>query len=326
MNNKTIRKRIRLRITRLFSIIFAIMLVVSLFTGISVLAEQNAFKLDTATITDKSDTVTGDINKVSNDKVKDNVTFHRVNDDVTYKLVIKNNLDKEITILSITDDNDNDYITYEYDKHNNEKLGAGDSFDFLVTTRYNSSVTDMSKRDQNISTNFIINYLLDGEEQSDSINDNPATGDNITWSFIIFIISSTGLIICIALDRRNSHKKLSKTAMMGIVGLMLTPFVVKAATLTYKIELESNYGLYDKQVVTYTINGEEKILINQYGEAISGLEAPEEAGYTFEKWVYEDGTDFDPTKDCYYFDDINDDDPREEDYDCGAYMHVDDYN
>jgi len=36
--------------------------------------------------------------------------------------------------------------------------------------------------------------------------------------------------------------------------------------------------------------------------------------------------DFDPTKNCYYFDDINDDDPREEDYDCGAYMHVDDYN
>lgn len=36
--------------------------------------------------------------------------------------------------------------------------------------------------------------------------------------------------------------------------------------------------------------------------------------------------DFDPTKDCIYFDDINDDDPRDEDYDCGAYMCVDDYN
>ena len=35
--------------------------------------------------------------------------------------------------------------------------------------------------------------------------------------------------------------------------------------------------------------------------------------------------DFDPTKNCYYFDDINDDDPREEDYDCGAYMHQDDW-
>ena len=36
-------------------------------------------------------------------------------------------------------------------------------------------------------------------------------------------------------------------------------------------------------------------------------------------------TDFDPTKDCHYFNDINDDDPREENYDCGAYMHQDAY-
>lgn len=42
--------------------------------------------------------------------------------------------------------------------------------------------------------------------------------------------------------------------------------------------------------------------------------------------IFPDCVDFDPTKDCYYFDDINDDDPREEDYDCGAYMHIDDYN
>ena len=35
--------------------------------------------------------------------------------------------------------------------------------------------------------------------------------------------------------------------------------------------------------------------------------------------------DFDPTQNCIYFDDINDDDPREEDYDCGAYMHIDTY-
>ena len=36
--------------------------------------------------------------------------------------------------------------------------------------------------------------------------------------------------------------------------------------------------------------------------------------------------DFDPIQNCIYFDDINDDDPREEDYDCGAYMHIDTYN
>jgi hypothetical protein len=41
--------------------------------------------------------------------------------------------------------------------------------------------------------------------------------------------------------------------------------------------------------------------------------------------IFPDCLDFDPTKSCYYFDDINDDDPRDDDYDCGAYMHVDDY-
>lgn len=41
--------------------------------------------------------------------------------------------------------------------------------------------------------------------------------------------------------------------------------------------------------------------------------------------IFPDCLDVDPTKDCHYFDDMNNDDPREPDYDCGAYMHIDDY-
>ena len=33
--------------------------------------------------------------------------------------------------------------------------------------------------------------------------------------------------------------------------------------------------------------------------------------------------DFDPIKDCLYFDVMNDNDPRDEDYDCLSYMHID---
>ena len=43
------------------------------------------------------------------------------------------------------------------------------------------------------------------------------------------------------------------------------------------------------------------------------------------KNIFPDGIDFDPIKDCHYFNDINDDDPQEENYDCGAYMHQDAY-
>lgn len=42
--------------------------------------------------------------------------------------------------------------------------------------------------------------------------------------------------------------------------------------------------------------------------------------------VFPDCLDFDPTKDCYYFDDINDYDPQKEDYDCGEYIHQDTYD
>ena len=296
MNNSKVETKRKLKITRLFSIIFSIMLVVSLFASISVLANENDLKLDEATITEKSDTVSGEITSVSNDKIKDDVTFHRVNDDITYKLVVKNNLSEEINILSITDDNKNNYIDYEYDQHKNEKLGAGDSFDFYVTSRYNSSVTDMSKRDQKTTTNFIIKYSKKDSKKSNSIVVNPGTGDNIGWSFVMLIISSAGLITCIVLDKKNSNKKFSKTTMTAITGLLLTPLIVKAATYTYDISLVSNYGLYDKQVVTYTVNGEEKTMITEYGETVTGLETPIEDGYIFDKWVYEDGTDFDPTK------------------------------
>ena len=41
------------------------------------------------------------------------------------------------------------------------------------------------------------------------------------------------------------------------------------------------------------------------------------------KNIFPDCVDFDPIKDCLYFDVMNDDDPRDEDYDCLSYMHID---
>ena len=41
--------------------------------------------------------------------------------------------------------------------------------------------------------------------------------------------------------------------------------------------------------------------------------------------IFPNCLDFNPITDCYYFDDINDDDPTDEYYDCGAYIHEDTY-
>lgn len=48
--------------------------------------------------------------------------------------------------------------------------------------------------------------------------------------------------------------------------------------------------------------------------------------YNGGKNIFPDYLDFNPITDCFYFNDINDDDPRDENYDCGAFIDVDTYN
>lgn len=43
------------------------------------------------------------------------------------------------------------------------------------------------------------------------------------------------------------------------------------------------------------------------------------------KDIFPDGIDFDPTKDCPYFGDVNDITKCADDYDCGYYLHNDDF-
>ena len=293
---KIIKKKYKVNMTRLFSLVFGVLFVVSLFMGINALAETSAFKLMDVTIKEKTATTTGEITNISSDEVKDTVTFHQLNDYVTYKMTIKNNKDKEITIVSISDDNNNEYIEYLYDKHENEKINAGNTFDFLVKATYKKELEDISKRDQNTTVKFIINYLEDGEEKDDTIIINPVTNDNIIMNFVMLFVSTTGLVVCIVLDKKKRNKRLSKASMFIITGLLLTPIIVKAAAFEYDLSLVSRYGLYDKEIVKYVVNGEEKQIINKYGEPITGLETPTKKGYTFTKWTYENGKDFDPTK------------------------------
>ena len=294
----SIKKKRKLRKTRLFTIVFSILFIVSLFSSIVGFAKAYPLEVTDADITDKADSVTASISDVEKDEITGSEIFHKVNGFVSYNFKIKSNESKEITIISITDDNNNQYINYEYDKHENQKLQSGESFDFAVKAVYKNELTDMSKRDQISNVKFIIKYLVaEDERQSESdITINPKTGDNTNISFILLIISSVGIVSCIALDKKKNNKKLSKASIFVMTGLLLTPFITKAATYSYNVLLKNNIGLYDKNVITYVINGVEHTLTNGYGDVISGLETPTEDGYVFEKWVNEDGSDFDPTK------------------------------
>ena len=290
---KKVNKNITLKV---FSLIFMLMFVVSLFTSTKVLAEELPFSIKEATITEKSSDATGTITNFNNNEVSSNIKFHKLNDYVTYKLVINSNIDKEITILEIIDNNSNKYIDYQYDKNENKKINSKATFEFSIKCVYENELTDITQRDQINNVKFNIKYLEGGQVKDATITINPKTGDNINVSFILLIVSSVGLIICIVLAKKGKNKKLSKVSTLIITGLILSPIVVQAATTVFSLNLKSNIGIYDKLIVTYVVNGEETTLTNKYGEALTGLATPEKTGFKFTGWTYEDGTKFDQTK------------------------------
>ena len=286
----------KLIISRAFLLLFFIMFTVALCMSVYSYAETLPFNITNATISDKSETTTGTITDFSSDELTNNIVFHNVNDYAVYKLNLKSNLGKEITILSITDDNTNPYLEYQYDKHENEKLIANSSLELLVRVTYKNELTNISKRNQTNNVKLTIKYLDGNKEKKEIIPINPKTGDHSDISYILLLISSIGLIVCIVIDKRREKKKISKLSLFIITALLISPLAVKAATIAFNITLNTEIGLYDKLIVTYVVDGESKTLTNKYNEKVTGLETPTKEGYTFSKWTYVDGSDFDPTK------------------------------
>ena len=279
------------KIARLFLIIFSFVFFFSFFFKSNSYAETNSLIIEDATIIDKSSSVAGNITNFNGYEITSDVTFYKIDDFVTYKFVIKNVSDNDISIISIEDDNDNEYLTYEYEKHENDTIESGSTLDLIVKISYKYGLNDISKRDQNNNVKLKINYKENNEESFIIIN--PITGDNININLTILIISSIGLIICIIIRITRKRKNNKLLLLFVTTSLLMTAIIVKASTEKIVIQIESSYGLYDNLIVKYMYNDEERTLINKYGDAINNLEAAFIDGYTFDNWTLEDGSIFD---------------------------------
>ena len=260
-----------------------------------VLADLKPFTLRNASIIEKSESVNGTITNNTDSIIDNDIVFHKLNDYVTYKLVITNNTDKQLTIKSIEDNNSDKYIEYQYDEYINETVESKDDFELIVKATYKNEQNDLSKRNYSNNVDFIITYL-DNNNNSSSSTINPRTYDNIHIYFILLIISIIGLIICISYFIKQKNKKCLNTFIFILVTIVFIPIAVNAATLTVTFTLKSNIGLYDKLAVTRVVDGNEETLIYTYENLIAGLEEPNKEGYNFLGWTYEDGSDVDSSK------------------------------
>ena len=284
------KKIVKISKLRLLSIPFAILFIVSFFMCINVVAKTDTFTISKAEIIERSATASGDIDNVTSKEVDNNVVFHTLNDYVIYKINIKNNLNKKVTILSISDDNTNGYIGYNYDIHANEELNANESFDFEVKAIYKTELTDLTKRSQSNTVRFIIKYEVEGNIEEDTIDINPKTSDNLGLSIILLVLSGSGFIACIVFDKKT-NKKLK---VLTILFLLLTPTIISAEVYYYDIAIITDVGIYDKEIVTLVVDGVEEIKTVPYNEKVAFPDVPVKDGYNYIGWVDENGNSFDP--------------------------------
>ena len=248
-------------------VLFSLLLIVSIFGTFNVLAEEVIFKITNISVKEKSDKVTVNDVSLSGGSIVNDIVFTDKDDYITYNITFKNNTSDKYKILSITDDNDSDYLDYTYDDLSNTELNAGDEKTFNLTITYKQETNNLTISDKAVSLTLTYEKE-DGTTGSETITNpdnnattgkvkestknitNPKTGDNVTTYIILGIISLVGLTITTV-----SKKHLSKSLMaIALVSSIALPLGVRADSDKFIIKFNNNIKDVDFKI-TYNANG-----------------------------------------------------------------------
>ena len=252
------------------SIIFAFSLI---FINLDSVFALDNISVSNITEADKSNDSTIKINKFDNNTINLNYEIHNIGDFVSYNLILDNNSGKDITILSVTDNNEIDNILNTY-SFSNENVVTGSKTNILATAKYVKKI-DSLKQVFNQKLNIFITYSYDEEVITKTIdvkhynspgsrqlirssnnvkninnsnnNSIPNTHDNIFKYLIIFITGS--LLLLIILVNKKYNKKVNM--MIILIGiLVICPSVYATSefiTLQDSLTLEENvqFTLYN---------------------------------------------------------------------------------
>jgi uncharacterized protein (TIGR02145 family)/uncharacterized repeat protein (TIGR02543 family) len=281
---------------RTITAIFAVVFVASIISTISAFAAANLFKIQNAELGELSTTAEGSISSFDETNIVSNVTFHKLNDSAKYTITLKNTDSKDHIIQSITDDNENPYVSYIYDNYADTRVNAGDSFDFIVVAKYTNGIADPSARAQATDVKFAIQFA--DIEEPEIISVSPNTGDAIIKNVIVLAVSAAGLVICAIIYAKN-HKKASKlvaVVIFAVIATTITTGVKAAMVVINSFTLTTNYELKDKLSVIYTDKeGNEQGIIANYNEP-ANIPNQDKDGYTLTRWEDEQGNPVDLTQ------------------------------
>lgn len=265
---------------KILSLFLIITFVFSAFGIVRATADSKAFTLTDAKIKEKSDAVEATVS-VSDGKVVNNLTFHKVNDYIIYTLTFKNNDSKDYVIKGITDNNASEYVSYDYDQHKDETIKAGETKDILVKVTYKKEVTDADKRDSKdpVTLSFEIEDT-EGNTVTSNIVINPKTSDGIMMYVILASISLIGLSVLLIKNK--------KSGMVLVIAAIIAPIAVKAAEASFIITINNDLKLHDKVLVTTIVNGEKTSKLIPYENKFTKPADPVIDGVEFSGWFIGD--------------------------------------
>ena len=93
-----------------------------------------------------------------NGKIISNIKFHKLGDSVTYKIVIRNNDDKQYVINDIGVIDPNEYISYEFKDCKGDMIPAKGEKAFELTEKYDKEIEDIEKRNQRFDVKLNIEF------------------------------------------------------------------------------------------------------------------------------------------------------------------------
>lgn len=166
------------------------------------------------------------------------LSMYNLNDEITYKMTLRNNTNNDINIASINDNNDSEYINTNYELSNNI-LKTNETVDLLLTIKYSKLIEE---KEYLLDQQLVIQINYEDGKSSNiniNINENPQTSDSIFKFVSLFFINILLLLVCI-------YKKNRLNIMLIILSFpILIPTSVSAITTKISITIKSKINLYN---------------------------------------------------------------------------------
>ncbi len=224
-------------------------------------------------------------------EVKIGLVYHYLNESAEVAFAIKNNSDTDYKIKSVSDTNNNSYVTLDTSGAVGTVVKANSETDVAVKLKYENELENQNERNQRFNAD--ITFVFEKYTETEPVP-SPKTGSKST-GYIIAAAVCALIAVSAVFSGKNGRKCIGMFALVLAV-ILVMPISADAAeeagegeNITYTVNVSGTVTLSNKIAVTYDYYGDgtvtEVIIIDYLGK-IKTPEGgdPTRDGYTFKGW------------------------------------------